>query len=160
MGGLPSGARGCQGVLGGGLAVRAAPEQLEAVVVDAVTRPLFDLADDGSPASVIDVTAGAASRADDVVVMDGLAGDVGVLAGRQVEAFDGMEVDQDVEGAEDRRSTDAEAPRAHVRDEVGRCEMPLARGDQLGDRAACVGQPVPGVVECGLDGCRSGHRLE
>lgn len=144
-------------LLGGGLAVRAAPEQLEPVIVDAVARLVLDLANDGSPASVVDITTRAAVRADDVVVMDGFAGHVSVVAGRQVESLHGVQVGQDIERPEDRRSTDAEAPLAGVRHKVGRREMPLARGDQVGDRTARVGQPIPGVIECGLDGGWSGH---
>ena len=130
------------------------------MVVDAVAGPLLDLTHDGPPAGVIDVTAGAAVRADHVVVVDGLAGYVGMLTGRQVEALDRVEIGQDVERPEDRRATDAEPPLAGVRHEVGRREMPVARGDQVGDRAACLGQPVSGVVERGLDGGRCGHSAE
>jgi hypothetical protein len=148
---------GLSSVLGGGLAVRAAPEQLEPVVVDRVARPLLDVADDGSPACVIDVPAGAAIRADDMVVVHGLAGDVGVFTRRQVEALYRPQVGQDVKRAEDRGAADPKAPLAGIRDEVGRGEVPVASRDQVGDRTASLGQPVSGVIEGVLDGDGLGH---
>jgi hypothetical protein len=144
-------------VLGGGLAVRAAPEQLETVVVDAVARSFLDLTDDGSPAGVIDISAGSAVGADDVVVMDGLAGHVGVLAAGQVEALDRAEVGQHIERAEDRGAADTEASLAGVRYQVGRREMPVASCDQVGDRAASLGESVSGVIEGVLDGDGLSH---
>src|SRR6478736_6519835 len=56
-----------------GLAVGAEPEQLEAVLVDAVASPALDRPDDRSQAGVLDVVATAAPGADGVVVMEGLA---------------------------------------------------------------------------------------
>ena len=66
------------------------------------------------PASSISVGPPAA-RADDVVVVGRLAADVGVLAGREVEALDGADLLEELERAEDgRRPTPecgAHAPR-------------------------------------------------
>ena len=45
------------------------------------------------------------------MVMGRLAPDVGVLAGRQVEALDGAQVLEDLERPEDRRPADAQAAR-------------------------------------------------
>ena len=75
----------------------------------------------------------AAARADDVVVMGGFAGDVGVFAGRQVEALDRPQLGQDVERPEDRRAADPQPAGAGVRDQVGRGEVAIAAGDQVHD---------------------------
>ena len=56
---------------------------------------------------VVDLARPAAARADDVVVVGRLTADVGVLAGRQVEPFDGTELLEDLERAEHRGAPDA-----------------------------------------------------
>ncbi len=127
------------------------------MVVDPVAGPPLDVAHDRAPAGVVDVAARPHVRADDVVVMDRLAGDVGVLAGRQVEALDGVQIGQDVERPEDRRPADAEASGSGVGDQIGRGEVPGSRRDQLGDRPPGAGQPIAGVVEGGLQRRRLGH---
>jgi len=50
------------------------------VSVHAETRLAADVADDGPKTRIVDLVGAAAARADDVVVMDGIAADVGVLA--------------------------------------------------------------------------------
>jgi hypothetical protein len=49
------------------------------VSVYAETRLAADVADDRPETRVVDLVGSAAARADDVVVMDGIAADVGVL---------------------------------------------------------------------------------
>ena len=91
-----------------GQAGRAQPEQLEAVVVDAIAGLSRDVADDRAQARVVDLGGPAAARADDVMMVGGLAADIGVLARRQIEPLDGSELLEDLEGPEDRRPPDAE----------------------------------------------------
>ena len=78
-----------------------------------------------------------------------VAADVGVVAVGQVDPLDEPQVREHVERPEDRRPPDPQAPAARVVDEVGGREVALARGDEVGDRAARLGQPVAGVVEGG-----------
>ena len=98
-------------------------------------------------ARVVDVSAAPAHGAHDVVVMDRLAGDVRVLAGRQVDALDGMQLGQDVERPEDRRPADAEPVGPGVGDEIGGGEVPVPVGDERRDRPPRAGQAIAGVVE-------------
>ena len=77
-----------------------------------------------------------------MVVMDRVARDIGVLAGRQVQAFDDAELLEQVERAEDRRPADPESPRPRSRDEVGGREVPRSFSDELGHRSAGGSDPV------------------
>ena len=144
----------------GGLAVGAAPEQLETVVVDAIARPSLDVADDGTPPRVVDIAAPAAIRADHVVVMSWLARHVGVLATRQVDPLDGVQIGEQVEGPEDRRPPDPEATPSRVDHEVGCREVRSSSGDQLRDRSPGIGRSIAGVVEGGADRNGIGHESE
>ena len=91
-----------------GLAIRTQPEQLEPVVFDPEPPPAGEFAHDLPQAGVLDLRRAAAARTHDVVVVGGRAGDVCVLAVRQVEPLDDPELGEQVEGAEQRRATDAE----------------------------------------------------
>ena len=82
-----------------------------------------------------------------MVVMDRGAPDVGVLAGRQVEALDDPELGQDLEGAEDRRAADPEAAVPGLTHQVGRGEMPGPVRDELCQRPARCGQSITGAIE-------------
>ena len=79
------------------------------MLVDPVAGLAFDVADDGAQAGVVGVAAATAARTDDVVVVRGLAGHVGVITGRQVESLDRPQLGEDVERPEDRGAPDAEA---------------------------------------------------
>ena len=68
-----------------------------------------------------------------MVVVDRLAANVGVLARRQVESFDGAQLLEDLERPEDRRATDAEMPGAGLGDELGRGEVAVVVGDECGE---------------------------
>jgi hypothetical protein len=65
-------------------------------------------------AGIVDLGDLAADPADDVVVMGRPAGNVGVLAGRQVDALEHVQLGQQVERPEDRRAADLEPPGARV----------------------------------------------
>src|SRR3972149_4894093 len=125
---------------GASLAVGAAAVQLEAMGVDHEPGGAFDGLGHGGQVTVADVGGAAARRAgdggggvrpagggggggagggaaarraDDVVVVIRPAGDVGVLAVGEVDALDGVELDEDVESPEDRGA--AGAPPAPAR---------------------------------------------
>lgn len=141
----------------GRLAVGAAPEQLEAVVVDAVAGPTLDVADDGTPPGVVDIVTPTARRADDVVVMGRFTRHVGMFATGQVDPLHGVYLGEQVERPEDRRPTDPESTLAGVGHEIGGGEVCRPSRDQLGDRAPGIRRSIAGVVESGADGTRVGH---
>jgi hypothetical protein len=140
-----------------GLAVRAQPEQLETVVVDAIAGRPLEVTDNVAKAGVRDIAAAAAARANDVMVVGRLARDVGVVAARQVEPLHGAEAGEDVQGPEDGRPPDPEALRARLGDQIRRREMgPLLR-DQLGDRPPRLRQAVALTFEGDEQGIGSEH---
>ena len=81
------------------------------MVVDPEAGLARDVLDDRAQAGVVDLGRPPAARADDVVVVGRLAADVGVLAGREVETFDGADLLEELERAEDGGAPDAEAAR-------------------------------------------------
>jgi len=115
--------------------------------VDPETGPAGDLLGEGGEAEVADLGAPTASGAHDMVMMGRFAGDVGVLAGRQVEPLDEAEPREQVERSEDRRSPDARAPPAPVGDEVGRREVAVAAVDERRYRAAGLRHAMTGPSE-------------
>ncbi len=123
-------------------AVRAQPEQLEAVVVDAIAGRPLEVADDVAKAGVRDIAATAASRTNDVVVMGRFASDVGVVAAWQIEPLDRAEAGEDVQGSEDRGAPDPEPLRARLGHQVGRGEMGRLIGDQSSNGAPGLRQAV------------------
>lgn len=81
------------------------------------------------------------------MVMAGLARNVGVLTGGQIEALEDIEPGEQVERAEDRGAAESQPPNPRIADQVSCREMALARADELNDGAARFGQPVPGAVK-------------
>jgi hypothetical protein len=142
-----------------GLAVRAQPEQLESVVVDAVAGRSFEVTDDVAKAGIRDIAAAAASRANDMVVVGHLARDVCVVAARQVEPLHGTKAGEDVQGPEDRRPPDPEPLQARLGDQVRRREMGGLIGDQLGDGPPRLRQAVALTFEGDEQGIGSDHGL-
>jgi hypothetical protein len=128
---------------------RAAAEQLEAVAVDAEPRPALHGPHDVADAAVVDLGRAAAALAHDVVVVGRLATDVGVLAVRQVEALDHVQLVERVQGTEDRRPADPEASVTGVGEDVGRGEGPVTFGDERGHVAASIGQAEASGVKGG-----------
>lgn len=122
------------------------------MIVDPVPGAPGDVAYDGAQAGVVDVLAPATARAHDMVVVARLAGHVGVLAGRQVDAFDEVEVGQHLQGPEDGRAPDGEATLTGRIDEIRRREVTGAIGDQLRDRAPWLRHPVITAVQGGKEG--------
>lgn len=120
--------------------------------IDSEARALGDLAHDRAKAGVVDVPVPATDRADDMVVMDGLARDIRVIAARQVDTLDRPQFGQDVERPEDGGATDAQATRVRVGDKVGRGEVAIASSDQAHDRTPRGGDAVAGPVQGCVDG--------
>lgn len=110
--------------------------------IDAVAGPPRDLVGDGLHTEVLDLGRPSAARADHVMVMERLAGDVGVLAARKVDALERVELGIQLESPEDRGSPYAQPLRARVAQQIGCREMALAVRDQLGHSAARGGDPV------------------
>src|SRR3990170_6567526 len=92
----------------------------------------FDGLGHGGQVTVADVGGAAARRADDVVVVIRPAGDVSVLAVGEVDALDGVELDEDVESPEYRGAADAQPSPARIGGQVGGAEGTLARGEGVG----------------------------
>ena len=117
------------------------------MLVHAKSRLARDITNHLPEAGVVDLVGPATSRADDVMVVDGIAADVCVLAGRQVEALDRSETLEDLERPEDRRAADAETPRLCLGDELGCREVACLVGDDRGKGPSWLGQAVAGAVE-------------
>lgn len=122
------------------------------MVVDAVPGAPRDVPHDRTEAGVVDVLAPATAGAHDMVVVAGLAGHVGVLAGRQVDALDEVEVGQHLEGPEDGRAPDGETTFTGRIDEIRRREVTGAIGDELCHGAARLGHAVITAVQGGKEG--------
>ena len=87
------------------------------------------------------------------MVVDGLAFDVGVIPAGQVHPLDCVELGEQLQGPEDRGPANVQLPLSGVINQVGGAEMAAPLGDQLGDHAARLSQPIAGQVE-GRDDCR------
>ena len=107
---MPTGDRGRTVTALGRRARGAATEQLEPVAVDAEAGPPLDRPDDVADPAVVDLGRPPASLADDVVVVGRFAPDVGVLAVRQVEPLDDVQLAERVQGPEHRRPPDPQPP--------------------------------------------------
>ena len=124
---------------------------------DPIAGSRRDRSDDAVDPGVVDLLGPAAAQADDVMVVDRLARNIGVLPGRQVEPLDDPELGEQVERPEDGGPTDAKLAGLGVRDEVGGREVARALGDELGHRPPGRSHPVTGVVERGQELARVGH---
>ena len=93
----------------------------------------------------------AAAGADDVVVMAGPTGDVGVSAVGQVEPLHGANGLEQVEGAEDRRPADPDTAPLGVIDQIEGGEVPAAAGLDERDH----GPARPGRPDANPGGLRS-----
>jgi hypothetical protein len=123
------------------------------VRIDPVAGRRLDATDDRRQADVRHVDGPSASGAQHVVMVDGrLAGDVGVGAGREVDALDQSQPGQQLERAEDGRSADAAAsPLGGVEHVLGG-EVSLLLVDRLRHGASGIGQAQLGLAERGDDG--------
>ena len=93
----------------------------------------------------------------DVVVVGRLAADVGMLAGREVEAFDGADLLEELERAEDGGAPDGGTALLGRGDQLGGGEVAVLLGDQRGQRPAGLRHAVAGAVEGGDDRGWVGH---
>ena len=127
--------------------MRAATIELQSMRADPPAGPPLDVVHGRDDALVADVRHATAAFADDVMVMaTWTAGHVGVLAGGEIDPLEDLELGQQVEDAEDRRTADPEAPHPGVLDEVRGSEMTFARGDEVGDDAPRLRQAVAGRI--------------
>lgn len=138
----------------------AQAEQLEPVRVDAVVAASLDLGDGLRERAVLDLRRATAAGADDVVVVGRSAPDVRVLARRQVDALEQLQLGQEVERPEERRAADAEPARPRDRGKVGRGEMAVLALDQLGEGESRGREPVARAVEGVDDRVLIGHASE
>ena len=113
---------------------RHSPKSSTPVGVDAEPGQALDLGDGVVEARVGDLGRPPAARADDVMVMRAGARDVGMIATREIEPLHHAELDEQIQGAEQGRPTHAEAPVAGDRRQLGRREVPVVGGDQVGER--------------------------
>lgn len=121
------------------------------MLIDPKARVSRDLGDDGAQPMVVDVPGPTATRAHDMVVVARIARDVGVLPGRKIEAFDRLDVDQEVERPEDRGPAKTEATTTRLDDEVGGREVAVLLGDQPGDSAAWFRSSVAALIQRGQE---------
>jgi hypothetical protein len=138
----------CSGVRAGlRLAVAAEAEQLEPVGVDPVTAPPRDLRHRVCDAAILHFGRAAAARADDVVMVRSGARDVRMLAVREVQALDDVELGEEFEHTEERCPADPEATLASDCFEFGGREVTIVLGDQFGEGTSRSRQPVAAGVE-------------
>jgi len=105
------------------------------------------LSGDGVNAAVIDLRDGTARDADQVMVMGGLARDVGVSTVREVNSLDEVLVGEKFEETEDGGAPDTEAAPLGVGEEVSGGEVPLPTCDQGGEFTARSGKAYPRLVK-------------
>ena len=117
------------------------------MIVDAVSGPSRDLADDDAQARIVDLARAAASGADHVMMVRPLAYDVGVLATWKVQPLDGAKCLQHLQRPEYRRATDPETSGARVVDELAGGEVAISVRNQLGQCAPRFGQAITSTVE-------------
>jgi hypothetical protein len=111
--------------------------------------------------NLLDLRDAPAGGADDVMVVTGwLAGHVGVLSREQVEALENVELREEVQGAEDRGTADAQPAGPGVSHEVRRGEVTFAGYDELRHGATGPGKPVSGAVECRQERLDAGRTMD
>lgn len=86
-----------------------------------------------------------------MVVMGGLAGDVRVLAGGEVDPLNDAQLGENVQCAEDRGAADTKSALARILREVGGGEVTRSRREQGGHGTPRTGQPIAGVRDSGDD---------
>ncbi len=125
--------------------------------VDLVPTFRCNAADHESEAGIADIGGPPAPGADDVMVMVGrLAGDVGVIARRQVDPLNGPHGFQDLERSEDRCPPDPEVPGGCIVHQVRSGEVPRAGRDEIGHCATRHRQSVASPIQRGERGIRVG----
>ena len=80
-----------------------------------------------------------------------LARDVGVLAGRQIESLERLDLGQQVERPKDRRSPNADVLPARLGHQLGRGEVAALLADQLDQRLARAGHAAARLGERVVD---------
>ncbi len=124
---------------------------------DPIAAPSADLGDGLRHAGVLDLGRPPAPRADDVVVMSRGAWHVGVLPRREIKTLQNVELREQVERPEERRSADPQPSLPGDRLELGSSEMPVMAADKAGDGATRTGKSVAGKIEGMNDRIGLGH---
>ncbi len=114
----------------------------------------------GSSPEVAHLSGSSASRADDVVMVGRLADHIGVHAVGQVEPLDEPKLLEQLQCAEDRRSTDGEATPFRLADELEGGEMFVTIREHLGDGSAGSRDEPAGSIERVGPGLRVRHGWE
>ena len=117
------------------------------MTIDPVTRSALDVVDHCQQSRVLDVRRPAAARTDHVMVVAGLAGDVGMVATGQVNALDRSQLDEHLKGPEHRRPADSQAPRLSIGEQVSGREVAVSSGDEVRDGSSGPGQAVAGSAQ-------------
>ena len=81
------------------------------------------------------------------MVVNRLALDVGMVAAREVNPLNRIELGEQLECPEDRSAPDVETPFPGIVDEVCCCEMTASIGDQPGHDPARLGESVAGSIQ-------------
>ena len=142
-----------QNIFGAIKALAAAAQAIDPVTVADELRRTGMLDEIGGLDALLELAArlevlhDAALVADEVVVMRGLAGDIGMPTIGEVDALDEPSVGEQLEEAEDGGPPDAEAVRLGVGEEVCGGEVPATAADQGRQVASRPGQADPRLVE-------------
>lgn len=139
------------------MAVPAEPVELQPMGVDDVARARGDVVHDALEAVILHLCRASAARADEVVVVDRPATDVGVIAVGQIEALEGPQLGKQLQRAEDGRSADPGPAGLRIGEQLPGREVPFSARDELDDGLAGLREPVPGGVKGGQKGGRIGR---
>lgn len=129
----------------------AEPEQLEPMRLNPEAGPAGDLGDGVGHPAVRRLRCPPAARADHVMVMGAGAGDVGVLARREVKPLDDPELREQFERPEEGRPADTEPAVTDETLEIGRSEVARLLRDEACDGPPRLGETVAGEIQCSHD---------
>lgn len=121
------------------------------MLVDSIAGPAGDLADHHPQTRIIYLVRPATARTDHVMVVGPLADDIGMFAGRQVQALDRAEHFEDLQRTEYGGPPHAKPTGSRFGQEVASREVAVAARDQGGERPPRLRQAVAGAVKHGDD---------
>jgi hypothetical protein len=106
-----------------------------------------NLGRDFSHAAFTEIHRPTALGANDVVMVARIAADVGMVAVRQIQPLDRLEIGEDLQGPEDGRASGPEASPPGIGNQVGRVKGPIAAEDEVDDRSPGVGHAISRAIE-------------
>jgi hypothetical protein len=106
-----------------------------------------DLGRDFSHSALPEIHRPPALSANDVVMVAWVAADVRVIAVRQVQPLDRLEIGEDLQGPEDGRASGSEAPTPGIGNQVGRVKRAIAAEDEIDDCPPRVGHAISRAIE-------------